>query len=714
MYESFFHFRCFSLASLLVGVAVFGLPNRNASLLAKGPSKSPSVATPGTAIDIQSITFRTPTGEKIDVDSELVTVVAFLGNECPLAKLYAPRLDTFAKQYANQKVQFIGVNSNLQDSPDEIQDFVKRNALTFPIAKDADQTIAAQFGAERTPQVFLLDTDGNVAYVGRVDDQYQPGVAKAAPSREDLQLAIESVLAGSRVELPFTPAAGCRITFRPNSRLPDGSSNEKSSSGESIANKSNTDKSYTDESERTNDLVTFALHVAPLLNKHCVECHRAGEIGPMELSDYDEVVGWGEMIVEVIDDQRMPPWHADPTVGHFLGARIVPAADRDTIAEWVAQGMPSGDLTKLPPNPEWHAGWHLESSPDLEFEMRNKPFGVPADGIVEYQYFVVDPKWEEDRWVRAAQIQPGNASVVHHAIVFVRPPDGEAFQGIGWLGAYVPGQRTIPLPSGHARRIPAGSKLIFQMHYTPTGQPTEDLSKLGVWFADADAVTHEVVTQIAINHEFEIPPNASDFSVRMARGNLPPNGRLLGITPHMHFRGKAFEMKARRQDDSLQPLLSVPRYDFNWQHWYTFAEPISTDEIAQLEMQVTFDNSDQNPFNPAADEFVSWGDQTWEEMAVAFFDVATPLQSDVAVSMDQQSGIPEESRQKIDAIANAKVDAFFEKMDLDGDGLVRYEETSKTFQRFGFWSLDDNSDQIIDRAEVLEEAQWRAMAELGL
>ena len=153
--------------------------------------------------------------------------------------------------------------------------------------------------------------------------------------------------------------------------------------------------------------------------------------------------------------------------------------------------------------------------------MRDRPFIVPAEGTVEYQYFVVDPEWEEDRWVRAAQVIPGNASVVHHAIVFVRPPDGSASEGIGWLGGYVPGQRTTPLPTGHARRIPARSKLVFQMHYTPNGRAAEDVTKVGVWFREPDEVTHEVTTRVALNHHFEIPPGAADYLVDLRLGDSP-------------------------------------------------------------------------------------------------------------------------------------------------------------------------------------------------
>ena len=240
----------------------------------------------------------------------------------------------------------------------------------------------------------------------------------------------------------------------------------------------------------------------------------------------------------------MPPWHSSQEYGSFTNARSLSEEDKQAIRDWVAAGAPEGDPAKLPERRDFLTGWRLPRLPDQTIAMGEKPFTVPAEDTVEYQYFVVDPGWTEDRWIRAAQVRPGNASVVHHAIVFVRPPDGAGFHGIGWLAAYVPGQRSVQLPEGHARLVPAGSKLVFQMHYTPNGRVTEDQTRVGVWELAPDEVTHEVFTRLAIDHEFEIPPREKEFAVTMSEDSFPPNGRMLGITPHMHLRGKSFELFA--------------------------------------------------------------------------------------------------------------------------------------------------------------------------
>ncbi len=623
-------------------------------------------------IDWQSLQLRELNGERVSISAADWTVVCFLGTECPLAKLYGPRLQRMSTEFADRGVLFLGVNSNVQDSPSEIEAYVKSFGIAFPIVKDADQRIANVFNATRTPEVFVVDAQGIVRYKGRIDDQYEPGISRAEPTHRDLLDALTALVQGKPLEVTETSGVGCLIT-----RL-----KPKANFGSTVGFNS----------------VTFHRDIVPILNEHCVECHRSGEIAPFELTDYDEVVGWGQMMLEVIDNGRMPPWHADPNVGQFVGERRMPKSDREKISTWIDTRMPEGDFSDRPPSPIWPEGWHIRQPPSTQIAMRDRPFVVPAEGTVEYQYFVVDPKWTEDRWIRAAQVIPGDASVVHHAIVFVRPPDGSRTRGVGWMGAYVPGQRTAMLPPGHARRIPAGSKLVFQMHYTPSGKITNDITRVGVWFTDKEAVTHEVFTSIAINHEFEIPPRAKDFVVNMRLDSFPPNAKMLGATPHMHVRGKSFQLTASR-GDTHEMLLSIPRYDFNWQHWYQFTRPLDLDSIDSIDMSVTFDNSVANPSNPAPHEYVTWGDQTWEEMAIAFFDMAIPVGAKRLASSVKQGDVLAKDETKEKRV-NERVQDFLSQMDGDRDGRVSRDETPLAFQKFGFRGLDRNNDGVIDRKEI--------------
>ncbi|HBJ34572.1 MAG TPA: alkyl hydroperoxide reductase, partial [Planctomycetaceae bacterium] len=418
-----------------------------ALIILTSPASLPAAESSGVAIATKSLRldFSLPSahGGTIDLKTPFTAplrVVCFLGCDCPVAKLYAPRLKSLAQQFADQGVDFVGINSNPQDSIAKMAQYAKDHGLgdstvSFPMLKDHDGQVALAFGATRTPEVFVIDSLGQCIYQGRIDDQYRPGVVTDQPTRDDLRIAIEEHLAGKTVSVAATTAAGCRIAKR-----------------RPIDPKAD---------------VTYARDISKILNQHCVECHRSGEIGPFALTDYEEIVGWADMMVEVIDNNRMPPWHASDDHAKFVNSRRMSDKEKETIRRWVESGTPFGNASEQESSPSFASGWQI-GEPDLVLPMASEPFTVPAGGTVEYQYFVIDPGFTEDRWVTAAEVVPGNRAVVHHGIAFVRPPDGVRIDGLGWLSAYVPGQR-MPKPESHrARKVPAGSKLVFQMHYTPT------------------------------------------------------------------------------------------------------------------------------------------------------------------------------------------------------------------------------------------------------
>jgi len=604
-----------------------------------------------------------------------LTVVCFLGTECPMARLYGPRLSKLADEFRSHHVRIVGVNSNRQDSVAEIRAYVDELSVSFPVIHDRGNLIADRYGATRTPEVFLLDEQLRLRYHGRIDDQYAPGISRAAPTEEDLRMAIEQLVAGKPVATAETTALGCLIGKVASRR----------------------------QHEIVKNDITYSRHVARVLQKHCVECHRAGEIGPFAMDSYDEVAGWADTMLETIDNGRMPPWHADPGHGSFSNARHMPEADKRILRDWIAGGLPPGDEAELPEPIEFVRNWQLERQPDQVIEMRKDPFLVKSNGVVEYQYFVADPKFEQDRWITGAQVIPGNRAVVHHAILFVRPPDGSRFRGASLLSGYVPGQDLVPLPPGHGWKIPAGSMLVFQMHYTPNGMEQQDTTKLGLLFGDEKDLTHEVFTVIGLDQEFEIPAAASTHTVTVKVPRLPEHGHLLAVTPHMHYRGKSFRLFT--DGNSPQVLLKVPNYDFNWQHSYIFAEPVPLANLDQLRFDVTFDNSSGNPFNPDPDKTVYWGDQTWEEMAVAFFLISEPRIKSQITTVQASRGdvtLRKERLRKIDAY----VDRVLKKMDINRDGYIIKDEAPIFVRRFrGFESLDTNADGRATEAEIRELAK---------
>ncbi|MCA8988492.1 MAG: redoxin domain-containing protein [Planctomycetaceae bacterium] len=624
------------------------------------PQQSPARELPG----VQGSRVKIPLPQP-----ERITVFCFLGTECPLARLYGPRLQQLSETYAG-KVDFIGINSNLQDELTEIEAYVNTAGIRFPFAKDYENRLADELLAERTPEIVVIDPAGQVRYRGRVDDQYLPGVAKAEPTRDDLKIALEQLVTGKDVEVPETKAVGCLM----GKVLP----------GE------------------TTTSLTYCHDIAPLLQKHCVECHREGEIGPFSLTSFDEILGWGSMILEVVEEGRMPPWHANPEKSSFANQRLISAAEKQLLRDWVNGGMPYGDVAELPPAPEPSTGWHMSREPDAVYPMHSKPFEVPAEGIVDYQYYVVDPGFEKEMWINGAEVIPGNRAVVHHTIVFIRPPDGTELRGLGWVAAYVPGQRSVMLPPGHGRRIPAGSKLVFQMHYTPNGSVQEDITKLGLVFLEREQVTHEVATLMAINSEFEIPPHADNFRIEGKLTNIPKGGSLIAVSPHMHYRGKGIRVYQERNEQQ-EILLDVPHYDFNWQHVYELNEPQSLGDVKSFSFEAWFDNSASNPYNPDPEAYVTWGEQSSEEMAIAFFEVASPVkdQDDKTEEEKKPETISPEKQQRIDAF----VKDFFKRFDQDGDGKIKKDELPTSLSRFAFHRFDQNHDGLLLPDEFAELAK---------
>jgi peroxiredoxin len=527
-------------------------------------------------------------------DSPLI-VVAFMGVECPLARLYAPRLSELAQQYRQRGATFLAIDANAQDSLAEMEHFARTCQLTIPFLKDPGNVVADQFSAERTPEVFVLDRQRVVRYRGRIDDQYgfQSGVGYQRPQavKRDLADALDQLLAGQVVSQSTTRAPGCLIG---RVRL----ANEQSE-------------------------VTFSNQIARLFQDRCVKCHREGEIAPFSLSNYEEVVGWAPMIEEVVRENRMPPWHADSKFGHFANDSRLSDSEKQLIATWAADGAPQGNPADLPAPRPFTSGWQI-SPPDRVIAMSEHPFTVPAEGRVEYQYFAVDPGFAQDVWVREAEARPGNNAVVHHIIVFIVPPGqpikqmGEGMGKRELLVGTAPGNPPTRFEPGMAKRIRAGSKLLFQMHYTVNGAKQQDLSSVGLVFADPATVTREVRTDMAINSDFLVSAGADNYEVDAWR-RFSADSLLLSFMPHMHLRGKAFRYELKYPDGTVETLLDVPRYDFNWQNTYELAAPKFVPKGAKLHCIAHFDNSENNLANPDPAQPVGWGEQTWDEMMIGWF-----------------------------------------------------------------------------------------------
>ena len=446
--------------------------------------------------------------------------------------------------------------------------------------------------AERTPQAFVLDQRRTVRYAGRIDDQFGVGYHKQRADRPDLATAIEELLAGNEVSQPVTDAPGCLIG-RVRKIEPHGD-------------------------------ITYSNQVARILNTHCAECHRTGELAPFPLTSYEDTIGWTEMIREVVDQGRMPPWFADPQFGHFSNDSSMTPEEKQTLLKWIDNGCPEGDRTQLPPATVFNTGWRM-GKPDGVYEMKEE-YTVQAEGVIDYQYFQVDPGFTEDKWISMAEARPGNTAVVHHIVLFSLPPgvkirSPEEAQAQGQMIAiYAPGMPPWKYPDGAAIKVLAGSTFYIQMHYTTCGTEQKDRSLIGLKFADPASVKKKVMYGMAVNAGFEIPPHADNHEV-VSKVKFSHDMLLLNLFPHMHYRGKSFRIESLTPDGTRKVLLDVPHYDFNWQLRYDLAEPKFLPKGTQLICTGHFDNSEANPANPDPNKAVRFGLQTFEEMLVGYYTI---------------------------------------------------------------------------------------------
>ena len=381
--------------------------------------------------------------------------------------------------------------------------------------------------------------------------------------------------------------------------------------------------------------LTYSRDIAPILRDNCLPCHCQGNVAPFPLTAYAHARQKARMIAEVIENGSMPPWHASPHYGTFRNARKLSPEQKRLIADWIRLGCPEGDpeavQSSSPPAANWAIG-----TPDAVFAIP-APFNVPADGVLEYQHFIVDPGFATETWVRAAEVRPSNRRVVHHCNVFLQSPDStdpeEIFEtgalGSSNLIAFTPGSGPVQFPPGMAKRVPAGWRLHFIVHYTPIGSLQQDRTEIALQFLPADQVRKEAATKLLLDLDLAIPPHAANHRIEKT-WTADRDYLLLSMFPHMHLRGKSFRYVAEYPDGQSEILLDVPAYDFNWQHRYEPVEPKRLPAGTVVRCIAIYDNSSSNWSNPNPSATVRAGQQSWDEMFNGFFDIALADQDMVA------------------------------------------------------------------------------------
>ncbi len=518
-------------------------------------------------------------------------VLVTQGNGCPVCRNMATDLRELEKAYRPKGVEFLMVNSNLQDSRESIKAEAKEFGFDLPILKDEHQLVGEQLGVTRTAEVFVIDPKTwKVVYHGPLDDRVTYERQKAKADQTWVADALDAMLAGKPVKVAAEPGIGCLIDFPERDKIARWSE------------------------------ISYARQIAPVLESKCVNCHQDGGIGPFAMKNYAMVKGYSRMIREVIRVNRMPPWRADPHVGTFARDMSLTPAQIKTIVHWVEAGAQRGSGPDPLAAVEHHAAeWPL-GKPDLVLDI--PAYTIPASGIVDYQRPIIVNPMHDGKWLRASTIKVEQRQGVHHFLTGYLdevPKDGEGLEsrwGVS-VGGYAVGSESTIAPANAGSYIPPGGAIGFQAHYTPFGKQVVDHSKIALYFYDKTPklVMHNaVVADLTIS----LPPNEAEHQ-EVAYISFPHDALLYSAFPHAHYRGRAAYLTLRYPDGTEKLLLALPKYDFNWQRDYPFTQPIKIPAGSKLIARYIYDNSKRNPANPDPSRTVPWGDQSFDEMLYTSF-----------------------------------------------------------------------------------------------
>jgi len=516
-------------------------------------------------------------------------VIMTQGNGCQIVRSTVPSLKELRDKYRSQGVEFLMMNSNLQDSREEISKESAEFDYQIPIMVDDTQLIGESLGETRTSEVYVIDPKTwKLMYHGPVDDRLSYGTQKAKASNDYLDDALTAMLHGDAVKQTTAQSAGCLV------EMPDADAADHAK-------------------------ISYSKTIAPLLEKKCVSCHRDGGGAPFAMSSYQIVKGFSPMMREVIRVKRMPPWPADPHYGTFQGDRSLTVADAQTLVHWIEAGAPRGagpdPLLKVKPDlAQWKHG-----KPDLILDI--PAFDIPATGVIDYQYPRLRNPLGHDAWIAAIELHPGNKQTVHHILAFlddraVNPSPGGSRQGNIQVGGYAPGMSPVVFNPGTGMYLPKDADFVFQLHYTANGQAMTDHSQVGLYFLK-EPPKYPIHTGMMAQYRFTIAPGEQSHT-EVVQKVWDRDAILYGVMPHAHMRGSAARMTAYFPDGREQVLLNVPKYDFSWQTDYEFSQPLMVPKGTKFVWQMTWDNSKQNPGNPDPTKAVHWGDQTWDEMGIGF------------------------------------------------------------------------------------------------
>jgi mono/diheme cytochrome c family protein len=536
----------------------------------------------------------------------LVVVVRQIG--CPVSDRYGARLARLEREYADRGVSFLFVNMDKYLEDEEVREGeLEPYGMTGRYVHDPDEAFGRLFGAETTTPVYVLDASRTLRYRGAVDDQYGRGVILPEARREYLREALDAILAGGRVDVPATSAPGCLLDIE------------------------------RDVEVRPPEQATYHREVARILQANCAECHHDGGAAPFSLETYADAYDRRRMLRLVVEGGVMPPWYAHPDTGPWKNDRRLSDEDKEALLAWVDHGAVEGDSAEAPTPVVWNDGWVI-GEPDVIFRLKEVK-SLPAEGEVQWDPLDADRVVEEDLWIKALQIRPTDPTVVHHVLMFFQPPktygvsEGDQLMGAlapwsrkpapgpRFLAGMVPGSGARVMPDGVARFVPKGSRLVFDMHYTPSGRATTDRTMLGLVLADEPP---EFISQLRAIQTFKINIEPGEKVTLNARGKLHHDVLVRSLNPHMHYRGTSFLAEVIYPDGREETLIDLPVWDPDWQLSYYFADERLLPAGSRILLTGTFDNSADNPNNPDSEQTVRFGQQNWDEMLYLAMDCVAP------------------------------------------------------------------------------------------
>jgi peroxiredoxin len=594
-------------AVALIGFASWGgraIANENLRL--KNPESA--VRAGGKLGSLGAISFADLNGKtytRNSIGSSKATVFLFISAQCPISNIYTPRFNALAADYAQKGVQVFAIYSDRQESVADIARHVKDRKLTFPAVKDAHGTLADALGAKLTPEAVVVDAQGAICYRGRIDDN----AVVTRVTSHDLTNALNAVLKGEAVAQPAVMAFGCAI---------------RRDAASVVAAKG---------------VPTYAHDVASILRAKCESCHRAGEVAPFTLQDYKQASAWASDIKRYTQNGQMPPWKPDAGYGMFkdVAAHTLSDKEKTVLAKWADSGAPLGNPKDIPSPAKFSSDWKM-GTPDVVIQPE-KEYHLSPDGEDVYRNFVVKTNFSEDRWLRAVECRPGNRGIVHHIINYIdsqhradklegEDHDGQpgytssgggaGFQPDGFLGGWAPGNDPGELPQGVGTLLPKGANIVVQVHYHKNGKPETDLTKIGLHFAHG-TIDKMARSNFVINFGFKLPYGDERHETKATTG-IREDCHILSVMPHMHLLGKEMKVWATLPDGTEKPLVWIKDWDFNWQATYQLKEALFLPKGSKVHLVAYYDNSDKNPRNPnrSNPRDVTWGEQTTDEMCIAF------------------------------------------------------------------------------------------------